>query len=93
MWHRRMTAFLRSKGQILWDDTVNTTYVHPINFLPLGSRDMHDANNKSGDWACRIWEVLTLEMLRFRLSCTRLTGDKDHVWFEDQWMVASLCDE
>jgi hypothetical protein len=18
---------------------------------------------------------------------------KDHVWFEDQWMVASLCDE
>jgi hypothetical protein len=20
-------------------------------------------------------------------------GDEDHVWFEDRWMVASLCDE
>jgi hypothetical protein len=41
-----MTAFLRSKGQILWDVTVNTTYVHPMNFLALGSGNMHDANNK-----------------------------------------------
>jgi hypothetical protein len=29
MWQRRMAAFLRGKGQILWDVTVNTSYVHP----------------------------------------------------------------
>jgi hypothetical protein len=45
-----MTAFLRGKGQILWDVTVNTTYVHPMNFLPPGSRDMFDANNKAIDY-------------------------------------------
>jgi formate dehydrogenase maturation protein FdhE len=42
-----MVVFLRDKGQILWDVTMNTTYVHPINFLAPGSRDMHDANNKA----------------------------------------------
>jgi hypothetical protein len=29
----RMAAFLRGKDHILWDVTMNTTYVHPINFL------------------------------------------------------------
>jgi hypothetical protein len=29
---------------------VNTTYVHPINFLAPGSRDMHGANNKAVDY-------------------------------------------
>jgi hypothetical protein len=33
MWQRRMAAFFRDKGQILWDVTVNTPYVHPMNFL------------------------------------------------------------
>jgi hypothetical protein len=33
MWQRRMAAFLRSKSQILWDFTVNTAYVHLMNFL------------------------------------------------------------
>jgi hypothetical protein len=28
----------------------DTAYVHPINFLALGSRDMHDANNKAVDY-------------------------------------------
>jgi hypothetical protein len=45
-----MAAFLHGKGQILWDVTVNTTYVHPVNFLALGSRDMFDANNKVVDY-------------------------------------------
>jgi hypothetical protein len=45
-----MAAFLRGKGQILWDVTVNTTYVHPMNFLAPGSRDMFDANNKAVDY-------------------------------------------
>jgi hypothetical protein len=49
MWQRRMAAFLRGKGQILWNVMVNTTYVHPVNFLALGLRDMHDANNKVVD--------------------------------------------
>jgi hypothetical protein len=41
-----MAAFLRGKGQILWDVTVDTTYGHPMNFIAPGSRDMFDANNK-----------------------------------------------
>jgi hypothetical protein len=53
MWQRRMAAFLRDKGQILWDVTVNTTYVHPVNFLASGSRDMFDANKKVVDYLYR----------------------------------------
>jgi hypothetical protein len=45
-----MTAFLRGKGQILWDVTVDTCYVQPMNFLAPGSRDMFDANNKAVDY-------------------------------------------
>jgi hypothetical protein len=53
MWQRRMAAFIRSKGQILWDVTVNTAYVHPLKFLALGSRDMFNANNKAADYLYR----------------------------------------
>jgi hypothetical protein len=42
-----MAAFLRGKGQMLWDVTVNTAYVHMMNFFALGSRDMFDANNQA----------------------------------------------
>jgi hypothetical protein len=45
-----MAAFLRGKGQILWDVTVDTGYVQPMNFLALGSRDMFDANIKAVDY-------------------------------------------
>jgi hypothetical protein len=45
-----MAAFLRGKGQILWDVTVNTTNVHLLNFLAPVSRDMFDANNKAVDY-------------------------------------------
>jgi hypothetical protein len=48
-----MAAFLRGKGQILWDVTVDTGYVQPMNFLALGSRDMFDANNKAVDYLFR----------------------------------------
>jgi hypothetical protein len=30
---------------------------------------------------------------RERSSPVRPPGVEDHVWFEDRWMVASLCDE
>ena len=53
MWQRRMAAFLRGKGQILWDVTVNTAYVHPMNFLAPGSWDMFEANNKAVDYLFR----------------------------------------
>jgi hypothetical protein len=43
-----MVAFFRGTGQILRDVTVNTTYVHSINFVAPGSRDMHDATDKGG---------------------------------------------
>jgi hypothetical protein len=48
-----MVAFLHGKGQILWDVTVNTTYVHPLNFFAPGSRDMFDTNNKMVDYLYR----------------------------------------
>jgi hypothetical protein len=48
-----MAAFLRGQGQILWDVTVNIAYVHPMNFLAPGSRDMFDANNKVVDYLYR----------------------------------------
>jgi hypothetical protein len=38
------------KGQILWDVTVDTGYVQPMNFLALGSRDMFDTNHKAVDY-------------------------------------------
>jgi hypothetical protein len=48
-----MAAFLRGKGQILWDVTVNMAYVRLVNFLTPGSRDMLDANNKADDYLYR----------------------------------------
>jgi hypothetical protein len=53
MWQRRMAAFHRGKGQIHWDVMVNNAYVHPVNFLALGSRDMFDANNNAVDYMYR----------------------------------------
>jgi hypothetical protein len=53
MWQRRLAAFLRDKGQILWDVMVNTTYIHPVNFLALGSMDIFDANKKAVDYLYR----------------------------------------
>jgi hypothetical protein len=32
------------------DVMLNIAYVHPVNFLAPGSRDMHDANNKAVDY-------------------------------------------
>jgi hypothetical protein len=48
-----MAAFLRGKGQILWDVTADTGYVQPMNFLAPGSRDMFNANNKAVDYLFR----------------------------------------
>jgi hypothetical protein len=48
-----MATFLRVKGQILRDVTVDTGYVQPMNFLAPGSRDMFNANNKAVDYLFR----------------------------------------
>jgi hypothetical protein len=53
MWSKRMAAFLRGKGQILWDVTVNTGYVRLMNFLAKGLRDIFDTNNKAVDYLFR----------------------------------------
>jgi hypothetical protein len=37
MWSKRMAAFLRGKGPILWDVTVDTGYVQLMKFLAPGS--------------------------------------------------------
>jgi hypothetical protein len=53
MWSKRMAALLLGKGQILWDVTVDTGYVQPMNFLAPGSRDMFDTNNKAVNYLFR----------------------------------------
>jgi hypothetical protein len=45
-----MAVFLRGKGQILWDVTVDTGYVQLMNIIAPGSRDMFDTNNKVIDY-------------------------------------------
>jgi hypothetical protein len=50
MWSKRMAAFFRGKGQILWDVMVDNSYVQLMNFLAPRSRDMFDANNKVVDY-------------------------------------------
>jgi hypothetical protein len=53
MWSKRMGAFLRGKGQILWDVMVHTGYVQPMDFRAPGSRDRFDANNKAVNYLFR----------------------------------------
>jgi hypothetical protein len=53
MWTKRMAAFLRGKGQILGDVTVDNSYVQSMNILAPGSRDMFDANNMAVDYLFR----------------------------------------
>jgi hypothetical protein len=53
MWQRWMAVFLHGKGHILWDVTVDTTYVRPANFLAPGSRGMFDTNNKAVNYIYR----------------------------------------
>ena len=50
MWEARMGVFLRGKGQLLWDVTIDTTYVIPDNFLLPGLRDKFEANAKAVDY-------------------------------------------
>jgi hypothetical protein len=58
------------KGQILWDVTVNTAYVHSMNFLAPGSRDMFDANNKAVDYLYRSLCESEFERVRIEdLAC------------------------
>jgi hypothetical protein len=65
-----MAAFLHGKGQILWNVTVNTGYVHPMNFLAPGSRDMFDANNKAVNYLYRSLCESEFERVRIEdLAC------------------------
>jgi hypothetical protein len=54
MWSKSMAVFLRGKGQILWDVTVDTGYVQLMNLLAPGSRNMFDANKKAVDYLFRV---------------------------------------
>jgi hypothetical protein len=45
-----MVVFLRGKGQILWDVTVDNSNVQLMNFLAPGSRDMFHSNNKEVEY-------------------------------------------
>jgi hypothetical protein len=72
MWNKQIAVFLRRKGQILWDVTVDNSYVQPMNFLAPGSRDMFDANNKAVDYLFRAlcqpeFDRVHTESLAFRI--------------------------
>jgi hypothetical protein len=74
----KMLAFLRGKGQILWDVTVDTCYVQPMNFLAPGSRDMFDANNKVVDYLFRALCQPEFDLLHTEsLACRILTVLKE----------------
>jgi hypothetical protein len=86
MWQRRMAAFLRGKGQNLWDVTVNTAYVHPMNFLAPGSRDMFDVNNKAVDYLYRFlceseYERVRTEDLACRICEQLKNAHVGMLWF------------
>ena len=53
MWERRMGAFLRGKGTLIWEVTQNDQYVIPDSFLLPRSRDMFEANSKAVDYLFR----------------------------------------
>jgi hypothetical protein len=67
MWSKRMAAFLRGKGQILWDVTVDTGYVQLMNFIAPGLRDMFNANKKAVDY------LFLLCVNPNSIGCTRRT--------------------
>jgi hypothetical protein len=48
-----MAAFLRGKGQILWNVMMDTGYVQSMKFLGAGSRDMLDTKNKAVEYLFR----------------------------------------
>jgi hypothetical protein len=65
-----MAVFLNGKGQILWNVTVDTGYVQPMNYLAPGSRDMFDANNKAVDYLFRaLWQPEFYRVHTESLAC------------------------
>jgi hypothetical protein len=65
-----MAAFLHGKGQILWDITVNIAYVHLMNFLAPGSKDIFDANDKVDDYLFRALSQSELDQVHIEdLAC------------------------
>jgi hypothetical protein len=65
-----MGAFLRGKSQILWDVTVDTGCVQPMDFLAPGSRDRFNANNKAVDYLFRAMCQLEFDRVHTKhLAC------------------------
>ncbi|EFE88092.1 hypothetical protein BIFBRE_05060 [Bifidobacterium breve DSM 20213 = JCM 1192] len=48
-----MGAFLRGKGKLCWDVTVDPTYVTPTNLDAPGAKDKFEANAKAVDYLFR----------------------------------------
>jgi hypothetical protein len=70
-------AFLHGKGQILWDVTVDNSYVQPMNFLAPGSIDMFDANNKAVESIDALFQRFTVAVNNMRANVDVLPYD-DH---------------
>jgi hypothetical protein len=67
-----MAAFLRRKGKILWDVTVDTGYVQLMNLLALGLRDMFNGNNKAVDYLFRALCQLEFDQVHTESSTCRI---------------------
>jgi hypothetical protein len=85
-----MAAFLRGKGQILWDVTVNRTYVHPLNFLAPGSRDMFNTNNKAVDYLYRSLCESEFEWVRTEDLACRIWEQMKNAHAGNAWVQARL---
>ena len=46
MWEACMGAFLHGKGQLLWEVTIDNTYVILPDPSATGAKDKYEANNK-----------------------------------------------
>jgi hypothetical protein len=86
-------------GQI-WRDIIcgllytSTTQVL-MNGVP-GNPISHRQGLRQGDPLSPMMFILVMDVLGHMISKAADEGlllPEDHVWFEDRWMVASLCDE
>ena len=52
-WAARMCAFLRGKGQLLWDVTIDENYVTPLVLTAPGAKEKVEANARAVDYLFR----------------------------------------
>ena len=50
LWVVRMGAFMRGKGKLLWDVTIDENYVTPPDLEAPGAKEKYEANTRAVDY-------------------------------------------